>query len=284
MATPPWQRRVGILGLGLMGESLARELAACRVAVSGYDAREDTVREAQEAGVLAHALPASLEGLEQVDLLVLAVPVDRAGDVLARALPRLAPGCVITDLGSTKRSIEAAVTALGIADRFVGSHPLTGSHRSGWSASHRDLYAWSRVFLCPTPHTTPDAVQQVREMWELVGALPEIVDAAEHDLRVAWVSHLPQVTSTCLALALAEKGMPRRELGPGGQDATRLAASSPEMWSAICLDNADLIEDALAALDEALHRLRAAVGSRDGQQLARLFSSARTWAEEERPG
>lgn len=284
MASPPWKLRVGVLGLGLMGGSLARELAACRVRVSGYDVDEGTLREAEEAGVLGRALPPTLEGLEEVELLVVAVPVDRAEETIARALPRLSPSCVITDLGSTKRSTQAAVQRLGVAARFVGSHPLTGGHRSGWSASHRDLYAWSRVFLCPTPESTAEAVARVRSMWELVGALPELADAAAHDERVAWTSHLPQVAATGLALALADRGFPRGELGPGGRDTTRLASSSPEMWSAICVDNADLIDPSLAALEDTLRRLRAAVAARDAAELRRLFAAAQAWAEEERQG
>ena len=281
MAAAPWRGSVGIIGLGLMGGSLARELAACGVHVFGWDADPAAMRAATEAGVLHAALEGSPDGLAEVELLVVAVPVDRAGAAVAAALPHLREDCVITDLGSTKGSIQDEVERLGVADRFVGSHPLAGGHRSGWGASHRDLYAWSRVFLCPTPRTRPDALERVRALWELVGALPEVTDAADHDRRVAWTSHLPQVAATALALALDAAGLARRELGPGGRDTTRLAGSSPEMWSAICLDNAALVQGALAGFEAQLARMRRAIEARDPDELRDIFADARQWAEEE---
>jgi prephenate dehydrogenase len=283
MAAAPWRGNVGIIGLGLMGGSLARELAACGVRVYGYDADAAAMSAAAEAGVLHAALDGSLEGLGEVDLLVVAVPVDRAGAALAIALPRLREDCLITDLGSTKVSIQDEAERRGVADRFVGSHPLAGGHRSGWAASHRDLYAWSRVFLCPTPRTRPEALERVRALWELVGALPEVAEAADHDRRVAWMSHLPQVASTALALSLDAAGLPRRELGPGGRDTTRLAGSSPEMWSAICLDNAALVEEALAGFQAQIARMRNAIAARDADRLREIFEEAQQWADEEQP-
>lgn len=281
MALPPWKLRVGIIGLGLMGGSLARELAACRVKVRGFDPDPRTMALAAETGVLEALLPPSLEGLEAVDLLVVAVPVDRAAEAIAAALPRLSADCIITDVGSTKRSILEAADRLGIAHRFVGSHPMTGGHRSGWAASHRDLYAWRRVFLCPTAHSLPEALSRVTALWELLGALPEVIDADGHDRRVGWTSHLPQTAATGLALSLAAHEYPREQLGPGGQDTTRLAASSPEMWTAICLDNADVIELALSDFELRIRQLREAVQRRDAPTLRTLFASARDWAEEQ---
>lgn len=273
---------VAIIGLGLMGGSLARELAAFGVHVLGYDADPDTAQRASESGVFGAILDDSLEGVAAADLVVLAVPVNRAEEALARALPWIAPHCIITDLGSTKRSIEDVATRLGVAERFVGSHPLTGDHRSGWGASHRDLYAWQRVYLCPTPRTRPEAVEQIRLLWDSVGALPELIAAAEHDRRVAWTSHLPQLTATALGLALADADQPRAELGPGGRDTTRLASSSPEMWSAICADNAAFIEPALREFERHLSELREAIARRNEAEIGALFARARAWAEEQR--
>ena len=272
---------VGVIGLGLMGGSLARELAARGVRVFGHDTDAATVREAQETGVLEGVLALDGRGMEELDLLVLAVPVDRAAEVISRVGPHLPAGCIVTDVGSTKVAIQEAARQSGIAARFVGSHPLTGGHRSGWGASHRDLYAWQRVFLCPTEETRPEALIRVRTLWEAVGALPEVLEAGEHDRRIAWTSHLPQLTATALALALARVELPRRELGPGGRDTTRLAASSPEMWTAISLDNADQIAPALRAMETELRRLREAVEERNEDELRRVLTEARGWAEQQ---
>jgi prephenate dehydrogenase len=123
-------------------------------------------------------------------------------------------------------------------------------------------------------------LSRVQELWRSVGALPEVLDAEEHDRRVAWTSHLPQLTSTALALALELAGHPRRELGPGGRDTTRLAASSPEMWTAICIDNADLLAGAVEEVEEQLARVREAIASRDREGIHEFFVRARRWAEE----
>jgi prephenate dehydrogenase len=265
-----------------MGGSLARELAARGHRVIGFDRDPATVAAARAEGVDAHSLPATPTGaaeLAGVDLLVLAVPVAAAAPLLAELLPRLAADCVVTDLGSTKREIAAAAADLGISERFVGAHPLTGDHRAGWAASRRGLFEGARVFLCATPNTRPAALARVRALWSGLGALPLETTASEHDRVVAWSSHLPQITSSALALVLEGAGFTRPDLGPGGRDATRLAASSPEMWSAICGENADLIEPAVAALQERLSDLRCALRDGDADAIHLFFAHGSRWAQ-----
>lgn len=272
--------RAAVIGLGLMGGSLARDLASLGVEVLGHDRDAGAVGAALSSGVLRGALPPSLEGAEAADLLVLAVPVSAAEAILETLAPRLAPGCVVTDLGSTKRSIAGAAERLGLGGRFVGSHPLAGDHRSGWEASRPGLFAGARVFVCPAEGAAPSAREAVRELWLRLGARPEEVDPAEHDRRLAWSSHLPQAASSALARSLAAAGIPRGELGPGGRDVTRLAGSSPEMWTAVCLDNAEAMDQALGALLEELAGFREALRERDADRLFRLFDAARAWSGE----
>lgn len=270
---------VAVLGLGLMGGSLARELAALGHPVLGYDRDPATLRAAREAGVVERALHHPAAGLDEARLLVLAVPVAAAVPLLEAALPGLHPECVVTDLGSTKRGVAGAAARLGLAERFVGGHPLTGDHRAGWEASRRGLFRGARVFLCPTPATRPAALQRVRGLWTELGAHPEEVTAAEHDRALAWSSHLPQIASTALAQAIGSAGLAPAQLGPGGRDATRLAASSPEMWAAICRENADLIEPAVAALEAGLAELRAALRRGDAEAVHLFFSRGSRWAQ-----
>lgn len=270
---------VVVVGLGLMGGSLVRELAAHGHRVLGVDHDPATVRAARQEGVTAYGLPAPAAAeLASATLLVLAVPVAAAAPLLAELLPRLAADCVITDVGSTKRAIVAAAQRLGIAERFVGGHPLAGDHRAGWGASRRGLFEGARVFLCAAPETHPAALDRVRALWTEFGAVPVQTTAAEHDRNLAWSSHLPQIASSSLALALDEAGFTPRELGPGGRDATRLAASSPEMWSAICRENADLIEPAVAVLEARLSAFRAALRHGDADAIHRFFTRGSRWA------
>lgn len=272
------ERTVAILGLGLMGGSLARDLSGLGYRVVGHDRDPGTQGAALGEGCLRAALDAGLHGIEGADVVVLAVPVGTAPGVLREVAPRLrAP--LVTDVGSTKRSILEAATAAGIGDRFVGSHPLAGDHRSGWGASRTGLFRGAPVFLCPGPATHPLIVEAASALWRAVGAEPAVTDAAAHDARMAWVSHLPQVAASALARAIAESGLSADELGPGGRDGTRLAASHPALWVDILLDNADLVEPALAALEASVAGVRAAVRRRDAAALGLLLDGAKAWKE-----
>jgi prephenate dehydrogenase len=273
----PEIRTVAILGLGLIGGSLARDLAARGVRVMGWDADSEAMRLAVESGAVHHPLGDDLAEVDQADTVVLAVPVLAAPDLLRRMAPRLAGARLITDAGSTKSSIVRAAEALGIGARFVGSHPLAGDHRSGWDASRAGLFADAPVFLCRARSTEGDAMRLAAFLWTSVGARPEVRDADEHDVRLAWTSHLPQLVSTALALTINQTGTPRADLGPGGRDVTRLAGSSPEMWTDILVDNADAVTSALARMKSRLNGLHRAIAKGDRDELLRLFAEARDW-------
>ncbi|HEY0022379.1 MAG TPA: prephenate dehydrogenase/arogenate dehydrogenase family protein [Longimicrobium sp.] len=261
-----------VIGLGLIGGSLARDLAAKGVHVFAGDRDEAAVRAAAEQGI---ARP--LTWNEPVDVVVLAAPVVAARELPGELAGRMEGVRLITDVGSTKRSIVDAAEQLGIGDRFVGSHPLAGDHRSGWDASRTGLFVGAPVYLSPCRSTDADAVELARELWTMVGAVPEVMDAAEHDRRLAWTSHLPQAASTALSRALAAAGIARSDLGPGGRDVTRLAGSSPEVWADILADNADEVLPALDALEVEMRGLRQAVASGDRDRLRQFLASGREW-------
>ncbi|HYJ80404.1 MAG TPA: prephenate dehydrogenase/arogenate dehydrogenase family protein [Longimicrobiaceae bacterium] len=273
-------RTVAVAGLGLIGGSAARDLARRGVRVLGFDRDASTVAAAVREDVVAAALGPALEGVEEADVLLIALPVLAALALLEAALPRLGSVRLVTDAGSTKRSIVAAAERLGVGPRFVGAHPLAGHHRCGWEASRAGLFAGARVYLCPTRETTGDAVDHASRLWSLLGGVPEVVDAAEHDRRLAWTSHLPQAVATALAGALAARGVGRDELGPGGREMTRLAASSPQLWRDIVLDNADAIAEALGALEDGVRAARLAASAGDAEAILRLFAAGCAWAGE----
>lgn len=269
-------RSAGIVGLGLIGGSIARDLSARGVRVLAYDRDAETVEMACAGGVVNGAVDASLAGFEDVELVIVAVPVSVTSEVLtaAHALKRTR---LITDVGSTKRSVVAAAQAIGIGERFVGSHPLAGHHQSGLGAAREGLFVGATVYLCPTPSTRADSLALAHDLWRMLGARPEIVDAEAHDRRMAYASHLPQAASTALALALADADVKRGELGDGGRDTTRLAGGSAEMWTAIAADNADALLPAVDALGAQIERLREALAQRDDAALRAIFTAAREW-------
>jgi prephenate dehydrogenase len=267
-----------VIGLGLMGGSLARDLSASGVQVLAHDLDPRAIDEAVSAGFVHHPLDSTLRGVAAADLVILAAPVDAALDALASLAPHLRPAAVVTDVGSTKRAVADRARALGLGDRFVGSHPLAGDHRSGWRAARTGLYRGVRVFMCPGPAATPEAVARVESLWIGLGARPELVDAGEHDARMAWISHLPQVASSALGGTLWEAGIRPEDLGTGGQDVTRLAASSPAMWTAIGLANADYLGEAVARLTARLDAFREALEQGDRERLLKFFHEGRDGA------
>jgi len=270
-------RRAAVVGLGLIGGSIARDLASRGVAVSGYDANAREVDGACREGIIDRVLDASFAGVADADLVVIAVPVDAAPTVLARIAPHARSATLITDVGSTKARIVAAAATLGIGDRFIGSHPLAGSHRSGWESSQSGMFADARVYLCPAPNATMASIRAATDLWHELGARPTLIGAAQHDERLAWTSHMPQMISGSLALALSRAGIARDELGPGGLTMTRLAGSSPAMWTAIAAENARAIDDALAAAERELASLRVLLGGGDIEALRHRLSTARAW-------
>lgn len=268
---------VAIVGLGLMGGSLARDLAARGTRVLGHDAEPGRAQQARSDGMIDAVLDDSFAGVRDAELVIIATPVDAALGVLERLVTVLPLDATVTDLGSTKARIVDLAGRLGIGRQFVGSHPMTGTHRSGWEASRAGLYEGAPVHLCPTATTSPDSLARVERLWREVGAVSGVVDAAAHDELLAWVSHLPQVASSALAAALADSGRLPAQLGPGGRDVTRLAASSPEMWSAICLDNDVAIRQAVRAFEARLAEFDEALVRRDVHALRRFFATGRSW-------
>jgi prephenate dehydrogenase len=270
--------RVAIVGLGLIGGSIAKDLAARGVEVEAYDPDAASLEAATRNGVVSRALDPTLATL-RADAVVIATPVDAAIDVLRLLAQSNNASAMITDVGSTKGRIVAEAVTLGLSDRFVGAHPMAGDHRSGWPSSRRRLFVGARVYLCAPPGASAELVARADAFWRMLGGHPVSIASDAHDRTLAWTSHLPHVVSAALALVLDGAGVARDELGPGGRDITRLAGSSPEMWSAIAVENASAIDSALAAAEREVASFRHALARADADELRSKFAAARAWFE-----
>ena len=269
---------VGIVGLGLMGSSLALALRRAwpETALLGCDRDPLTVRRAIDRGVVDVAGP-DLDAVAPAGLLVLAVPVPTMRDLL----PRLAGGpALVTDLGSTKAELMAWAAAAGLD--LVGGHPMCGRERSGIEAADADLYRGATWVLTR-------AEPRVQALVEAVGARPVVLDADRHDELVAGVSHAAFVLSAAYMLSVA--GSPGWSdaaglAASGFRDMTRLAAGDPEMEAGIARTNARHLGAALDAFEAALARIRRHL-DRDDARLAELFEEARAarlrWEERHAP-
>lgn len=271
--------KAGIVGLGLLGGSLARDLSAAGWRVLAEDRDHETLEAARDAGVVYGPLdPAAVNAL---DLLVLAVPVRAAPARLRQLRGSITADSplVITDVGSTKRSVAAAALAAGLGHRFVGAHPMAGSHRSGWDASRKGLFHGCRVWTCPTSASEEAAISAVESLWRSLGGSPERIDPDDHDRLMARASHLPQLAATALATTLSRHDVSADALGPGGRDTIRLAGSDPDIWTDILLDNADHVAPALHDLADELAAIATLLRRADGHAVRARLATGRAWSE-----
>ena len=277
MSTDSDFRRIGIVGIGLIGGSLA--FAVRRVfpgaAVIGID-RDDVTLVARQLGALTVG-SGDLAALAEADLIVLAAPITQNIAVLARLGDIVRGPTLVTDVGSTKRTTVEASHGLPPALTFIGGHPLAGSARGGLEASRVDLFERRPWLLTPDAATPPTAVDRLAQFVRALGATPVMVDPVMHDHVLAYTSHLPQLTASALMHVVGESvgdaGL--RLSGSGLADTTRVAASPAPIWSDICTTNADEVLPALDRLIATLQTLRGQLGQ--GESIAALFESAQRW-------
>ncbi len=275
-------RRLAILGVGLIGGSLARALRAAGAVeeVVGFGRGLANLERAVALGVIDRVESSAARAVSGADMVVLALPVGSMATTLRQIAPQLGMQTVVTDVGSVKSSIvSAAHTALGEHfPRFVPGHPIAGTEKSGVEASFAELFRGRRVVLTPVAETEPDALERVRSMWRATGAETVVMDIGHHDEILAATSHLPHLLAYCLVDTLARMDDSRVifDFAAGGfRDFTRIAASDPVMWRDICLANRTAILDALGQYRSDLDALMAAIGRDDGVWLQELFARAK---------
>jgi prephenate dehydrogenase len=259
--------RLAIVGVGLLGGSLAKAVRAQRLAREIVGVGRDLGRlgPALRDGVLDRATTDVAAGVAGADRIVLAAPVLTNEVLLGDVWRAVPPGAVLTDVGSTKQRIVAAAGRLAATRgdvHFVGSHPMAGSEKSGYAVARPDLFQGATVVVTPTEATEPAVAKSVAELWAALGARVVVLDPATHDRAVAAISHLPHVAAWALvdavgcfepdALAIAARGF---------KDTTRIAASDPDVWREILLDNRDAVRASLAAYRAALDHVESLLAS-----------------------
>lgn len=278
----PFIHRLCVIGVGLIGGSLARALrqAGAVREIVGAGRQAAALETAQQLGVIDRYDTDLAGAVAGADVVVVAVPLGAMYPVFAALAGHLPPGCVLTDVGSAKGSVLGDVRrAFGQAPAtFVPAHPIAGTEKSGVEASFAELFRRRRVILTPLVETDAGAHQLVRRMWQATGA--EVIDMGvrHHDEVLAATSHLPHVLAYTLVDTLArldDRAEIFRYAAGGFRDFTRIASSDPQMWHDICLANRDALLEVIGVFTQDLARLRQAIHDGDSAAILDVFRRAK---------
>lgn len=276
---------VAVIGLGLMGGSLARALKALPDPPDVFGVDRDPVAGAMalEAGVVDRFDPSGDGVVREAAVIVYAVPLRQALELVSDHAPSIRPTALVTDVASLNSSLVRRAHESGLGDRFVGSHPMAGGTEGGFGAARADLYDGTRIWLSAGLEVESGARERAESLWRALGGEPAWIDADEHDRMMAWASHLPQLVANALAGALDAAGFSPADLGPGGRGMVRLAGSSPELWRDLLVESAPATGAGLTSVSRALHVLADLLARREVDRIEEFMARTRRWVRNE-PG
>jgi prephenate dehydrogenase len=269
---------LAVIGLGAIGGSLAWQARRAGIGrVVGYSPSRGDGVAALRASAVSEVADSPVRAVRGAELVVLAVPPGPTLDLIGRLASSLEPGAILTDVCSVKAPVMARAADCGLADRFAGSHPLAGTHDSGFPAARPDRLRGCVVYVCESASAEgARAARGVMRFWEeVLEAQPILISAEAHDRQLAWTSHLPQAVAYALAKSLADRRLGGVSYGTGARDTTRLAASSPDMWLDILLQNRDSLVEALSSVEGRVGDLRRLIEAGDRTGLEHYLETAR---------
>jgi cyclohexadieny/prephenate dehydrogenase len=274
--------RVAIIGLGLLGGSIGLAVAEHLpgVVTTGYDANPAVRRRAAERGLAGTICESATEAVAGADLVILCVPVGAMGEVAREIAHALAPGALVSDVGSTKQSIAAALAEALPGHPVIPAHPVAGTEHSGPDAGFATLFHHRWCILTPPPGADPNLVARLAEFWRSLGSTVEVMDAEHHDLVLAVTSHIPHliaytIVGTASDLEDVTRGEVIKYSAGGFRDFTRIAASDPTMWRDVFLHNREAVLEMLGKLTDDLAAMRGAIEAGDGDALFDRFTRTR---------
>ena len=281
--TGPHFERIALIGIGLIGSSIARDIKelglAGEVVISSRSAA--TLKRAEELELGSRYVRSAAEAVRGADLVIVSVPVGASEEVAKEIAPALKPGAIVTDVGSTKASVIAQMAPhIPQGVHFIPGHPLAGTEKSGPDAGFSGLFRERWCIFTPLPDTDAAALQRLKDFWAALGSRIDEMDAEHHDKVLAIVSHLPHIIAynivgTADDLETVTESEVIKYSASGFRDFTRLAASDPTMWRDVCLHNKDAILEMLARFSEDLAYLQRAIRWGEGDKLFELFTRTR---------
>ncbi len=274
--------RIALIGLGLIGSSLAHAIKRERLAdtIAGYDVSEAVRKRAGQLELAAIA-PSPASVVKDADLVILCSPIGSYKDLAAQIAPHLKPGAILSDVGSVKSAVLKDVAPMLPGNvHFLPAHPIAGTEQSGPDAGFPSLFDRRWCIITPPPGADETALARLRQFWEGCGSQVEVMDAGHHDLVLAMTSHVPHliaynIVGTAHDLEKVTETEVIKFSAGGFRDFTRIAASDPIMWRDVFLNNRDAVLEVLGRFNEDLSLLQRAVRDGNGQLLFDLFTRTR---------
>lgn len=267
-----------IIGVGLIGASFAlalREKGICRN-IHGFGRSEDNLRKAKELGIIDDYSPDIRSACRDADLVVLATPVGRFKEIVHEIRDALKENAIVTDVGSVKGGLVFELEALmpeGV--HYVGSHPIAGSNRSGFSDSRSDIFQNALCIITPTNKSNKSAVDRIASIWKMLGARLESMDPFRHDEIFAAMSHLPHIIAYAIVNAISDIDEKFIDYaGQGFKDATRIATSSPDLWTDISVLNRNNLLKMIPIFRDNLDRISRHLEDGNSPEIEKEFRKA----------
>ena len=272
--------KITIIGVGLIGGSLARSLKERNLAkvVFGYGRDQARLKNAQKLNVIDQFSTSIEEAIVGAEIIVIATPVGTFQSILGEIEPLITENVIITDVGSTKSDIVNIVhNVLKVKSNcFIPAHPIAGKERSGFEVSDSMLFDGKKVIITPQENNSSDSIKVIEEMWKGVGAEVDFMSAESHDNLLGMTSHLPHMLAFSLVNYLVNQN-PTASIYAGGgfKDFSRIASGDAIMWRDICLQNKDQIISHLKGYQSTLNDLLEAIGDENSEELEHLFTTAK---------
>ena len=273
--------KICIIGVGLIGGSFAAGLKQSNQVqtIVGFGRHEDSLIKAKSLGIIDEYSLDIATALQNVDMVLIATPVDSFGAVLGLIKPHVTDAVIISDVGSTKGSvIDIAKQVFGkVPTRFIPAHPIAGKEKSGVEASDGTLFDNKRVILTPEDNADVQAIEAVSELWQTLGARVETMTHQKHDDLLAMTSHLPHMLAFGLMNYLVTNNPDACDYAAGGfKDFSRIASSDAVMWRDICLNNSTDIVKHIKGYQQALDGLSNLIENNQSEALEKLFVEAKS--------
>ena len=282
LSQPFFKERIAIMGIGLIGGSLARALKRNNSVgkIIAYDRNEEALQKAYELGVADEIYSDPIKAAENADVIILATPITAMGKIVKEIMPYLKESAVMSDVGSTKGSVLESIKAeLGyLPERFVPAHPIAGTEKHGVENSFDSLFDNRRTLVISHLENSHDAVRTIHEMWKAAGSETEEMGVKHHDQVLAATSHIPHLLAYATVDTLAnldDRAEIFRFAAGGFRDFTRISASDPDLWADICLQNRESILEVLVAYQKNIDRLRHALEADEREELRTVFARAK---------